>query len=241
MPDHPRRHRTALVVVLSIAAVLLVAVLIGGGPSIEHAIALLPGVPAATVGIALLGVSGILLAWVVLRRIGARARARVRSRRLVSSLGGAANTGIRTRPLVAALAELDGGRRPRLASRYSVRVDGEGVSLWSGARTPRRSAGFAWREIRSIRCDRVVVGTASVPLAVFRVRRDGSSVEVPLMLAGDRITRYALPDEAFYTTVRSWKAVHRSVLATEGLELPPLTSPLPIITPEMLAELSGRR
>ena len=47
--------------------------------------------------------------------------------------------------------------------------------------------------------------------------------------------RFALSDAPFFAVVRSWKAMHRAALAAEGLELPPLTAPIPIITPRQAA------
>ena len=53
--------------------------------------------------------------------------------------------------------------------------------------------------------------------------------------------RYALADAPFFATIRSWKAMHRTALAAQGLELPPLTAPIPIITPAMQAAAAGKR
>ena len=79
------------------------------------------------------------------------------------------------------------------------------------------------------RSDSTVVGSASVPVAVVRIRRGGASVELPVTLSDPRLARYALTDAPFFATVRSWKARHRAALAAEGLEVPPMTGAIPII------------
>ncbi|WP_395244767.1 hypothetical protein ACGGZK_02915 [Agromyces sp. MMS24-K17] len=235
MPLPSRKRHAALITCIAAVAALVIAALVGGSPYVERAVESLPAVHSTTVGLALLGASVLALALVALRRLIATGRARTRRRVLEATFGGEAHPVIRTRHLRAGLAEVSDGRLPRLDRRPSILVDGSGLSLWSGRGRPKRVAQFAWREIRSIRCDRILVGTLSVPVAVIRVRHDGTSAEVPVLLAGARATRYALPDEEFYPVVRMWKARHRAALAAEGLELPPLTSPLPVITPEMLA------
>lgn len=235
MPAPSRKRHAALITCIAAAAVLLIAALVGGSPYVERAVEALPAVHSATVGVGLLGASVLVVAFLGLRRLAGYGRARTRRRVLEATFGGEAHDVIRTRRLRAALAEVSAGAHVRLDLRPSILVDGAGLSVWSGRGRPRRAAQFAWREIRSIRCDRIVVGSLSVPVAVLRVRRGGSSVEVPLLLSGARPGRFALPDEEFYRVVRMWKAQHRAALAAEGLELPPLTSPLPIITPEMLA------
>ena len=85
----------------------------------------------------------------------------------------------------------------------------------------------------------MVVGGAVVPVVELRVRHSGASVELPIILSSGRPLRFALADAPFFAVVRSWKAKHRAALAAEGLELPPLTAPIPIITPQMAA--AGRR
>ncbi len=89
---------------------------------------------------------------------------------------------------------------------------------------------FPWRQVRNIRADSMVVGSAVVPVLELRVRRGGASIELPIILSAGRPGRYALADAPFFAVVRSWKAKHRAALAAEGLELPPLTAPIPIIT-----------
>ena len=67
------------------------------------------------------------------------------------------------------------------------------------------------------------------------MRHAGSSVELPIILSSGRALRFAMADAPFFAVVRSWKAKHRAALAAEGLELPPLTAPIPVITPRMAA------
>ena len=81
------------------------------------------------------------------------------------------------------LNEVANADRPvRLGARYSIVVDELGVAFWNGGRRPRRAAQFPWREVRNIRADSIVVGGAVVPVLVLRVRRAGSSVELPIIL-----------------------------------------------------------
>ncbi|QEO14339.1 hypothetical protein FLP10_07845 [Agromyces intestinalis] len=227
-------RRALPVIAIGLAAAGLIAVLIGAGPTVERAIAQLPGVPSNRVGLLLVAASALVLVLLALRRLRLHARDRTRRRALESSLGATVTTSLRTPMLTAALDEL-GGEHGRVGPHFSIVADATGIAFWRGGRRPRRVGAFAWREIRSIRCDRIAAGARSVPVAVLRVRRGGSSLEVPLLLASERAFGFALPDEAFFATVRGWKAEHRAALAAEGLELPPLTSPIPIITPEQLA------
>ena len=123
----------------------------------------------------------------------------------------------------------------RLGARYSIVVDELGIAFWNGGSRPRRAAHFPWPEVRTIRADSMVVGGSRVQVAVLRIRHHGASVELPIILSAGRVGRYALADAPFFAIVRSWKAMHRAALAAEGLELPPLTAPIPVITPAMAA------
>ncbi|UOE43561.1 hypothetical protein [Agromyces larvae] len=232
-------RRAVPTVLIGLAAAALVAVLIAAGPMVERAIAKLPGVPASRAALALGAASVVFVVVLALRRLRLHARDRTRRRALESSLGATVTTSLRTPMLTTALGEL--GTQGRLGPHFSIVADATGIVFWRGSRRPRPVVSFAWREIRNIRCDRIAAGARSVPVAVLRVRRGGSSLEVPLVLASDRAFGFVLPDEQFYATVRGWKAEHRAALAAEGLELPPLTSPIPVITAEQLAAAGAGR
>lgn len=225
------RHRTGLIVLVALAATLLIAVLVLGRSSIEQLVPRLPDAPPAEVMFGAIAVLSIVAIAVGLRRAAASARARARARTLGSTFGDEVACGIRNRELATRLAELrqPGGRGGALPGRFSIVADDAGISFWGGGRRPSRVAAFPWREVRNIRSDSAVVGSVSVPVAVVRIRRGGSSIELPIMLADPRLGRYALTDGPFFATVRSWKAKHRAALAAEGLELPPLTGAIPII------------
>jgi hypothetical protein len=62
------------------------------------------------------------------------------------------------------------------------------------------------------------------------VRRQGTSIALPLLLAGEQPGVFAVTDAPFYAVVRSWKALHRTALEHEGLEPPTSTTPIPVIT-----------
>lgn len=231
MPSIASRHRTALITLVALAAALVVAGLALGGSYVERTVPRLPDVPTGPVAIAVAVAAGLVLLVASLRRAAAASRATARRRALGSVHGGAVSCGIRNRDLVARLDELDGPgtRRDALPARFSIVADDAGISFWGGGRRPKRVAAFPWREVRNIRSDSTVVGSASVPVAVVRIRRDGSSIELPVMLSDPRLGRYALTDAPFFATVRQWKAQHRAALAAEGLELPPLTGAIPVI------------
>ncbi|MCK8608101.1 hypothetical protein [Agromyces sp. C10] len=231
------RHRTGSIVLVALAAVLLVAGLALGQAWVERLVPRLPEMPATELALVLATATAIVAVAVALRRGAASARATARRRALQSIHRGEIASGIRNRELVARLTELGhpGGSTAALPSRFSIVADDGGLSFWSGGRRPRRVAHFPWREVRTIRSDRAVVGSTEVPVAVVRVRRAGISVELPVMLSDPRLGRYALTDAPFFATVRSWKARHRAALAAEGLELPPLTGAIPVIRPHAAA------
>ena len=120
------------------------------------------------------------------------------------------------------------------APSVSARASRSSSTSWA-SRSGQRAAQFPWREVRNIRADMTVVGGSVVQVVVLRVRHQGASIELPIILSARRLGRYALADAPFYAVVRSWKAKHRAALAAEGLELPPLTAPIPIITPAQAA------
>lgn len=231
MSSTATRHRTGLIVLVALAATLLVAGLALLRPQVERIVPRLPDVPVAEAVAVLAATAGLVLLVTMLRRGVAAARATARRRALEAAHPGAVASGIRNRDLVARLAELRpaGGHAAPLPARFSIVADDAGISFWGGGRRPRRVAAFPWREVRNIRSDGTVVGSASVPVAVVRIRRAGASIELPVMLSDPRLGRYALTDAPFYATVRAWKARHRAALAAEGLELPPLTGAIPVI------------
>jgi hypothetical protein len=230
VPSIASRYRTALITLVAVAAVLLVAGLVLGDQYLERLIARLPDVSAGPVGAGVAVATGLVLLAATLRRAVAAARASARRRTLGSAHAAAVSCGIRNRDLVARLDELGlHGDRRTLPARFSIVADDAGISFWGGGRRPKRVASFPWREVRTIRSDRTVVGSASVPVAVVRIRRGGSSIELPVMLSDPRLGRYALTEAPFFATVRAWKAHHRAALAAEGLELPPVTGAIPII------------
>jgi len=225
-------HRVGVTVLVAAAAALLIAALIAGSGFLERVVVRLPDVPGAEgVAIAVSAVAVLAAVIWMFVRLGELARARARRRALQATVRGQVSCGIRSSLLVATLNELtaDASRPTKLAARYSLVVDELGVSFWNGARRPRRAVYFPWREVRGIRCDTIVAGASVVPVLVLRVRHGGTSVELPIILAAERPGRFALADAPFYAVVRSWKAEHRAALAAEGLEVPPLTAPIPII------------
>ncbi|WP_022889641.1 hypothetical protein [Agromyces italicus] len=226
-------HRAALTVIITLCAALVVGGLVFGAGRVEHLVPLLPAIPtggaAATVAA---GVAVGAAIWLFVR-LAQSARCRARRRALEASVRGHVSCGIRTRLLVAELNELRTAepREIRLAARYSIVVDELGVSFWNGGRRPRRAALFPWREVRNIRSDSIVVGGSVVPALVLRVRRGGTSAELPIILSAPRPGAYALTDAPFYALVRSWKALHREALRAEGIEPPPVTGAIPVIRP----------
>ncbi|MEI5582822.1 MULTISPECIES: hypothetical protein [unclassified Agromyces] len=237
MSSTASRHRNGSIILVGLAAVLLVAGLALGQSWVERLVPRLPDVPATELVAVLAAATLVAAVVVLLRRAAAAARASARRRALETSHRGDVSGGIRNRDLVARLAELGrpGGSSASLPSRFSIVADDGGLSFWSGGHRPRRVAHFPWREVRNIRSDRTVVGSSGVPVAVVRIRRGGSSIELPVVLSDPRPGRYALTDAPFFATVRSWKARHRAALAAEGLELPPLTGAIPIIRPHAAA------
>ena len=231
------RHRTGLTTAVALVTVLVIAGLVVGSPTVERLIPRLPEVPGEIVALGFGAVAVALGLVALLVRGVSAARTRARRDALESVYTGEVSCGIRTRDLTTVLEELHGtGADPiTLSSRFSVVADAAGISFWTGGRRPRRAAMFAWREVRNIRSDSTVVGSASVPLAVLRIRRAGASVELPIMLSDSRVSHYALVDGPFYAVVRAWKAQHRAALAAAGLEPPPVTAPIPIIRQDRFA------
>lgn len=233
MSSTATRHRTGLIVLVALAATVLISGLVLGRSQVERIVPRLPDVPATEAVAVLAGAAVLVLLVTMLRRGAAAARAAARRRALETVHPGAVSCGIRNGDLVARLAELrqPGSRAATLPARFSIVADDAGISFWGGGRRPSRVAAFPWREVRNIRSDATVVGSASVPVAVVRIRRAGASIELPVMLSDPRFGRYALTDAPFFATVRAWKARHRAALAAEGLELPPLTGAIPVIRP----------
>ncbi len=196
----------------------------------------LPAMPTTAIAFGFAAVGLLVFAVWAVAQLSRAVRTRARRAALAATVRGELSCGIRSRLLVQRLNEVANADRPvRLGARYSIVVDELGVAFWNGGRRPRRAAQFPWREVRNIRADSMVVGGAVVPVVELRVRHSGASVELPIILSSGRPVRFALADAPFFAVVRSWKAKHRAALAAEGLELPPLTAPIPIITPRMAA------
>lgn len=237
---NPAAHRVSLTLLVGLAAAAVVAGLLAGSPILERYVARMPAMPTTRIATVFAAIGIVVFIVWAIAQLGRAARARSRSSALSATVRGEVSCGIRSRLLVQRVKELMSDERVRLGARYSIVVDELGIAFWSGGRRPRRAALFPWREVRTIRADSMVVGGSKVPVAVLRIRHHGSSVELPIILSAGRFGRYALADAPFFATVRSWKAMHRTALAAEGLELPPLTAPIPIITPAM-AEAAKRR
>ena len=237
---NPAAHRVSLTVLVALAAVAVVAGIVAGTPMLEQHLPSMPAVPTTRVAMILVGIGAIAFVVWAVAQLGRAARTRARRTALEASVRGELSCGIRSRLLEQRLNEL-ADERVRLGARYSIVVDELGIAFWNGGRRPRRAAHFPWREVRTILADTMVVGGAKVQVAALRIRHHGHSIELPIILASDRVGRYALADAPFYATVRSWKAMHRTALASEGLELPPLTAPIPIITPAMHAAATANR
>jgi hypothetical protein len=231
---NPAERRVPLTLAVAAAAALVVAGVAVSRTALERVVPMLPEVAEGTAAAVFLFSVAVLVAVAVCVRVATLARCRARRRALEGSFDGPVECGVRHSELDAALTELL-GREVRLSHRYSIVADRAGLSFWSGGRKPRRAAQFAWREVRSIRADDLVAGSGTAPVIVVRVRRNGSSVALPIILGSEHPGVFAVTDAPFYAVIRSWKALHRTALELEGLELPPLTAPIPVITPEMLA------
>ncbi|GAA4369130.1 hypothetical protein [Agromyces bauzanensis] len=229
-------HRASLTVLVGLAAVGVIAGLLAGSPMLEQLMPRLPAVPTTNLAVGFAAVGLVVVAiWGVVG-LGRAARTRARRNALASTVRGELSCGIRNRLLVRRLNELlDDAGGVRLGARFSVVVDELGVAFWNGGGRPHGAAHFPWREVRNIRADSMVVGGSVEHVLVLRVRHNGSSIELPIILSAGRFGRYAMSDAPFFAVVRSWKAKHRAALAAEGLELPPLTAPIPVIRPEVAA------
>ena len=233
-------HRATLTVLVALAAAAVVAGVVALSPTIERLMPRLPAMPTTAIAFGLAAVGLLVFAVWAVAQLSRAVRTRARRTALAATVRGELSSGIRNRLLVQRLNEVANADRPvRLGARYSIVVDELGVAFWNGGSRPRRAAQFPWREVRNIRADSMVVGGTVVPVVELRVRHSGASVELPIILSAGRPVRFALADAPFFAVVRSWKAKHRAALAAEGLELPPLTAPIPIITPQMAA--AGRR
>jgi len=229
-------HRATLTVLVALTAVAVVAGLAALSPTLERLMPRLPAMPTTAIALGFAAVGLLFFAVWGIAQVSRAVRTRARRAALAATVHGELSCGIRSRLLVQRLNEVANADRPvRLGARYSIVVDELGVAFWNGGNRPRRAAQFPWREVRNIRADSMVVGGAVVPVVELRVRHNGASVELPIILSSGRPLRFALADAPFFAVVRSWKAKHRTALAAEGLELPPLTAPIPIITPRMAA------
>jgi hypothetical protein len=237
----PAPHRASLTLLVALAAAGVVAGLIAGSPVLERIMPRLPAMPTGSIAIGFAAIGLLAFAIWGVAQLSRAARTRARRIALASTVRGELSCGIRTRLLVRRLNELrpEGSGEVRLGARHSIVVDELGIAFWNGGGRPRRAIQFPWREVRAIRADSIVVGASVVPVLELRVRRGGASVELPIILSAGRPGRFALADAPFFAVVRSWKAKHRAALAAAGLEVPPLTAPIPIIRAEMAA--AGRR
>ena len=232
---NPAAHRVSLTLLVGLAAAAVVAGLVAGSPMLERYLPHMPPVPTTSIAIGFVAVGVVVfLVWAI-AQLSRAVRTRSRRAALEASVRGELSCGIRSRMLVQRLNELLPDDGVRLGARYSIVVDELGIAFWNGGSRPRRAAHFPWPEVRTIRADSMVVGGSRVQVAVLRIRHHGASVELPIILSAGRVGRYALADAPFFAIVRSWKAMHRAALAAEGLELPPLTAPIPVITPAMAA------
>lgn len=227
-------RRLPLTTAVAVLTVLVVGAIIAGDTELERLVPRLPEVSGPTATVVFLGAVAVLAGAAASVRLAVLARCRARRRALEGSFDGRVECGVRHGELDAALDELLGDRIG-LSHRFSIVADRNGLSFWSGGSRPRRAVRFAWREVRSIRADEMIAGSRPVPIVVVRVRRAGASVALPIILGTERPGTFAVTDAPFYAVVRSWKAAHRHALELEGLELPPLTAPIPVITPEVLA------
>ena len=229
-------HRATLTVLVALAAAAVVAGVVALSPTIERLMPRLPAMPTTAIAFGFAAVGLLVFAVWAVAQLSRAVRTRARRTALAATVRGELSCGIRNRLLVQRLNEVANADRPvRLGARYSIVVDELGVAFWNGGSRPRRAAQFPWREVRNIRADSMVVGGTVVPVVELRVRHSGASVELPIILSSGRPVRFALAGAPFFAVVRSWKAKHRTALAAEGLELPPLTAPIPIITPRMAA------
>ena len=224
-------HRVKLILLVAVFATAVIAALVLERARLERFMALLPTGPAPDLATGVAAAVALGLATWAVVRIARASRARSRRRALEASVRGDVSSGIRTRMLVASLNELrvNEPRGIRLSARYSIVADELGVAFWNGGRRPRRAMHFPWREVRNIRADSMIVGGSVVSVLVLRVRRGGTSVELPIILGAPRAGWYALSDAPFFAVVRSWKSMHRDALRAEGIEPPPVTGAIPII------------
>lgn len=226
-------RRLPLTTTVAVLTVLVIGAIVAGDSYLERFVPSLPEVSGPTATVVFLAVVAVLAGVAASVRLAVLARCRARRRALEGSFDGRVECGVRHGGLDAALDEL--GDHVALSHRFSIVADQHGLSFWSGGSRPRRAVQFAWREVRSIRADDMIAGSRPVPIVVVRVRRGGASVALPIILGTERPGTFAVTDAPFYAVIRSWKALHRSALELEGLELPPLTAPIPVITPAMLA------
>ena len=226
-------HRVKLILLVAAFAAAVIAALVLESGRLERFMALLPTGPAPDLATGVAAAVALGLATWAVVRIAHASRARSRRRALEASVRGDVSSGIRTRMLIASLNELrvSEPREIRLSARYSIVADELGVAFWNGGRRPRRAMHFPWREVRNIRADSMIVGGSVVSVLVLRVRRGGTSVELPIILGAPRAGSYALSDAPFFAVVRSWKSMHRDALRAEGIEPPPVTGAIPIIRP----------
>jgi hypothetical protein len=226
-------HRVGLTVLVGLTAGVVITALVAGSPVLERLMERLPAIPSGRIGVVFAAVSVVAFAAWGIVQLARATRTRARRIALEATVRGELSGGIRSSLLVQRLDELDDSTEVQLNARFSIVADELGIAFWNGGSRPRRAMRFPWSEVRSIRADSMVVGGSVVPVLVLRIRRGKASAELPIILSADRPGRFALSDAPFFAVVRSWKARHRDALAAAGLEPPPLTAPIPVISPAM--------
>ena len=229
-------HRATLTVLVALAAAAVVAGVVALSPTIERLMPRLPAMPTTAIAFGLAAVGLLVFAVWAVAQLSRAVRTRARRTALAATVRGELSSGIRNRLLVQRLNEVANADRPvRLGARYSIVVDELGVAFWNsggpaaagrpvpvarGAQHPRRLDGGR----RSGRPRRRAARAAQ--------RRERRAAHHPVVGSprAIRAGRCALPSGGAQL---EGEATHRA--RREGLEPPPLTAPIPIITPRMAA------
>ncbi len=212
---------------LVFAALVAVAAAVVGDGTIARIIPRLPEVSFdERVILTILGAAGLVMVTVLATRLASMARSARRVRALERATDGVVTPALRNPMLVSGLRTLFDGL-PRIGSRVAVLADLEGVSIWGGGRKPRLIATAPWNEVRTIRADSIVVGDREVSVMVLRIRRGGTSAELPVALGTGRAAAFTLGGADFFARLRQIKSWHRAEIAAT-------TGSIPIIRPEQL-------
>ncbi|GLI27103.1 hypothetical protein ARHIZOSPH14_13450 [Agromyces rhizosphaerae] len=213
---------------LVFAALVAVAAAVVGDGTIARIIPRLPEVSFdERVILAILSLAGLLMLTVLATRLASMSRSARRVRALERATDGVVTPALRNPIMVHGLRTLFGGGLPRIGSRIAVLADLEGISLWGGAVKPRLIASAQWSEVRTIRADSIVVGDREVSVMVLRIRRGGTSAELPIALGTGRAAALTLGGADFFARLRQIKSWHRAEIAAT-------TGSIPIIRPEQL-------